>query len=148
MIHIKIKCTYLCLFIHVYYVYVCIWLFILFLYETLVSKTKRVSRIDFSQLYLVVRYFQANISGPLNIHTCMQLHRSISEIRYWCQLRSLGLQSVFQLIPKVISGVEVKPLCRTLEFFHSSLEKSCLHEAHFFAQGHNEHVCASYFQWR
>ncbi|MCJ8738348.1 hypothetical protein PDJAM_G00034710 [Pangasius djambal] len=32
-----------------------------------------------------------------------------------------GVQSAFQFIPKVFSGVEVGALCRTLEFFHTNL---------------------------
>ncbi|MCI4382982.1 hypothetical protein PGIGA_G00021130 [Pangasianodon gigas] len=46
-------------------------------------------------------------------------------------VRRSGVQSVFQFIPKVFSGVEVRALCRTLEFFHSNLNTPCLHEARF-----------------
>ncbi|MCI4376965.1 hypothetical protein PGIGA_G00197790 [Pangasianodon gigas] len=49
--------------------------------------------------------------------------------------RRSGVQSVFQFIPKVFSGVEVRPLCRTLEFFHSNLHTSCLHGARFVHRG-------------
>ncbi|MCI4394312.1 hypothetical protein PGIGA_G00167270 [Pangasianodon gigas] len=41
------------------------------------------------------------------------------------------MQSVFQFIPKVFSGVEVRALSRTLEFFHSNFGKPCLHGARF-----------------
>ncbi|MCJ8739726.1 hypothetical protein PDJAM_G00050400 [Pangasius djambal] len=43
--------------------------------------------------------------------------------------------SVFQFIPKVFSGVEVRALCRTLEFFHSNLHTPCLHGARFVHRG-------------
>ncbi|MCJ8738048.1 hypothetical protein PDJAM_G00031240 [Pangasius djambal] len=46
-----------------------------------------------------------------------------------------GVQSVFQFIPKVFSGVEVRALCRTLEFFHSNLHTPCLHGARFVHRG-------------
>ncbi|MCJ8736196.1 hypothetical protein PDJAM_G00256040 [Pangasius djambal] len=46
-------------------------------------------------------------------------------------VRRSGVQSVFQFIPKVFSGVEVRALCRTLEFFHSNLHTPCLHGARF-----------------
>ncbi|KAB5559430.1 hypothetical protein PHYPO_G00028930 [Pangasianodon hypophthalmus] len=38
---------------------------------------------------------------------------------------------MFQFISKVFSGVEVRALCRTLEFFHSKLVRPCLHRARF-----------------
>ncbi|MCJ8737963.1 hypothetical protein PDJAM_G00030110 [Pangasius djambal] len=50
-------------------------------------------------------------------------------------VRRSGVQSVFQFIPKVFSGVEVRALCRTLEFFHSSLHTPCLHGARFVHRG-------------
>lgn len=34
-------------------------------------------------------------------------------------------------IPKVFSEVEVKALCKSLEFIHSRLGKTCLHGARF-----------------
>ncbi|MCJ8730323.1 hypothetical protein PDJAM_G00183060 [Pangasius djambal] len=43
--------------------------------------------------------------------------------------------SALRFIPKVLSGVEVRALCRTLEFFHSSLGKPCLHGARFVHRG-------------
>ncbi|MCI4377832.1 hypothetical protein PGIGA_G00208400 [Pangasianodon gigas] len=49
--------------------------------------------------------------------------------------RRSGVQSVFQFIPKVFSGVEVRALCRTLEFFHSNLNTPCLHGARFVHRG-------------
>ncbi|MCJ8741355.1 hypothetical protein PDJAM_G00069720 [Pangasius djambal] len=49
--------------------------------------------------------------------------------------RRSGVQSVFQFIPKVFSGVEVRALCRTLEFFHSNLHTPCLHGARFVHRG-------------
>ncbi|MCJ8748244.1 hypothetical protein PDJAM_G00162700, partial [Pangasius djambal] len=49
--------------------------------------------------------------------------------------RMSGVQSVFQFIPKVFSGVEVRALCRTLEFFHSNLHTPCLHGARFVHRG-------------
>ncbi|MCI4391073.1 hypothetical protein PGIGA_G00130010 [Pangasianodon gigas] len=50
-------------------------------------------------------------------------------------VRRSGVQSVFQFIPKVFSGVEVRALCRTLEFFHSNLHTPCLHGARFVLRG-------------
>ncbi|MCI4392233.1 hypothetical protein PGIGA_G00143630 [Pangasianodon gigas] len=50
-------------------------------------------------------------------------------------VRRSGVQSVFQFIPKVFSGVEVRTLCRTLEFFHSNLHTPCLHGARFVHRG-------------
>ncbi|MCJ8737978.1 hypothetical protein PDJAM_G00030230 [Pangasius djambal] len=50
-------------------------------------------------------------------------------------LRRSGVQSVFQFIPKVFSGVEVRALCRTLEFFHSNLHTPRLHGARFVHRG-------------
>ncbi|MCI4389338.1 hypothetical protein PGIGA_G00096810 [Pangasianodon gigas] len=50
-------------------------------------------------------------------------------------VRRSGVQSVFQFIPKVFSGVEVRALCRTLEFFHSNLNTPCLHGARFVHRG-------------
>ncbi|MCJ8743438.1 hypothetical protein PDJAM_G00094030 [Pangasius djambal] len=49
--------------------------------------------------------------------------------------RRSGVQSVFQFIPKVFSGVEVRALCRTLEFFHSNLHTPRLHGARFVHRG-------------
>ncbi|MCJ8734611.1 hypothetical protein PDJAM_G00237230 [Pangasius djambal] len=40
-----------------------------------------------------------------------------------------------EFIPKVFSGVEVRALCRTLEFFHSNLHTPCLHGARFVHRG-------------
>ncbi|MCJ8749761.1 hypothetical protein PDJAM_G00180000 [Pangasius djambal] len=42
-------------------------------------------------------------------------------------VRRSGVQSVFQFIPKVFSGVEVRALCRTLEFFHFNLGARFVH---------------------
>ncbi|MCJ8749759.1 hypothetical protein PDJAM_G00179970 [Pangasius djambal] len=50
-------------------------------------------------------------------------------------VRRSGVQSVFQFIPKVFSGAEVRALCRTLEFFHSNLHTPCLHGARFVHRG-------------
>ncbi|MCI4392257.1 hypothetical protein PGIGA_G00144020, partial [Pangasianodon gigas] len=50
-------------------------------------------------------------------------------------VRRSGVQSVFQFIPKVFSGVEVRALYRTLEFFHSNLHTPCLHGARFVHRG-------------
>ncbi|MCJ8748149.1 hypothetical protein PDJAM_G00161710 [Pangasius djambal] len=50
-------------------------------------------------------------------------------------VRTSGVQSVFQFIPKVFSGVEVRALCRTLEFFHSNLHTPRLHGARFVHRG-------------
>ncbi|MCJ8742121.1 hypothetical protein PDJAM_G00078520 [Pangasius djambal] len=62
--------------------------------------------------------------------------------------RRSGVQSVLQFIPKVFSGVEVRALCRTLEFFHSNLHTPCLHGARFVHRGivMLEQVWASEFQ--
>lgn len=37
-------------------------------------------------------------------------------------------QSEFQFILRVFSVVEIRALCRSLEFFHSNLGKPCFHE--------------------
>ncbi|MCI4381499.1 hypothetical protein PGIGA_G00252490 [Pangasianodon gigas] len=63
----------------------------------------------------------------LDIRECFRL-------RYEKSLHSM-IQSVFQFIPKVFSGVEVRALCRTLEFFHSNLHTPCLHGAGFVHRG-------------
>lgn len=45
--------------------------------------------------------------------------------------RKLGVQSVLQFIPKMVSGVEVRVLCRILKFFHTNLGKPRLHRVCF-----------------
>ena len=54
-------------------------------------------------------------------------HKSISEVRHWCWTIMPGSQSVFQFIPKVFDGVEVRALCRPVKFFHSDLDKPFLY---------------------
>lgn len=44
------------------------------------------------------------------------------------------MQLAFQLISKVIGGVEIRAQCKTLKF-HCSLGKACLHEPHFVHRG-------------
>lgn len=48
---------------------------------------------------------------------CPFSRKSISEVRHWCQMRRCGAQWSFQFIPKVFCAVEVRALCRSLEFF-------------------------------
>ncbi len=50
-------------------------------------------------------------------------HKSISEVQHWCWVIRPGLQSVFQFIPNVFSGVEFTALCRPIKFFHAKLRK-------------------------
>lgn len=42
------------------------------------------------------------------------------------------MHSVFQLIPKAFSEVELRALCKPLEYFQTNLDKPCLHG--FFVQ--------------
>lgn len=62
---------------------------------------------------------------------CSFSHKSISDIRHWCQSRRPCVQPAFQFSPKMCSGLEVRALCRTLEFFHTNLGKPCLHGSRF-----------------
>ncbi|MCI4395832.1 hypothetical protein PGIGA_G00196580 [Pangasianodon gigas] len=71
-----------------------------------------------------------------SVNECMEATRAL--VRSGADvgmLRRSGVQSVFQFIPKVFSGVEVRALCRTLEFFHSNLHTPCLHGARFVHRG-------------
>ena len=43
---------------------------------------------------------------------------------------------VFQFIPKVFDGVEVRVLCRPVKFFHTDLDKPFLHVPRFVHGGH------------
>ena len=58
-------------------------------------------------------------------------HKSISEDGHWCWEIRPGSQSVFQFIPKVLDGVEVKALCRPDKFFHTGLDKPFLYGPRF-----------------
>lgn len=51
----------------------------------------------------------------------------IGELEHWCWSRRSGVQSAFQLIPDVFSGVEVRGVCWTLEFFRSCQTVSSLY---------------------
>ena len=42
-----------------------------------------------------------------------------------------GSQSVFQFIPKMFDGVEVRALCRPAKFFHTDLDKLFLYGPRF-----------------
>jgi hypothetical protein len=42
---------------------------------------------------------------------------------------------VFQFIPKEFDGVEVRALCRTVNFIHTVLEKTFLYGPHFMHRG-------------
>lgn len=44
----------------------------------------------------------------------------LSEVRYWCSVKRSGTQSAFQIIPKVPSAVEVRPLSAGHLFFYTS----------------------------
>lgn len=57
------------------------------------------------------------------------------KVRHWCWVRWPVVQSTFQFIPVVISRVEVRALCKPLEFFCSNLSKPCLHDL-LCAHGH------------
>ena len=46
-----------------------------------------------------------------------------------------GSQTVFQFIPKVFDGVEVKALCRPVKFFHTHLDKPFLYGPRFVQGG-------------
>ena len=46
-----------------------------------------------------------------------------------------GSQSVFQFIPKLVNGVEVRALCRPVKFFHTDLDKPFLYGHHFVHRG-------------
>jgi hypothetical protein len=46
-----------------------------------------------------------------------------------------GSLSVFQFIPKVLDGVEVRDLCRPVKFFHTNLDKPFLYEPRFVHRG-------------
>lgn len=63
------------------------------------------------------------------VEICSFRHKSIRELT-----RRPEAQSVLQLIPKMFNGIEVKALCRSLEFFHTNLGKPSLHGP--CAQGH------------
>lgn len=45
---------------------------------------------------------------------------SISKVRCWYCVKRPGVQSAFQFIPKLFLGVEVRVLCKPLEFFYSN----------------------------
>ena len=45
------------------------------------------------------------------------------------------MQSAFQLIPKVLIGVEVRSLCRPVKFFLIDLDKKCLYGPRFVHRG-------------
>jgi hypothetical protein len=68
-------------------------------------------------------------------HCCGDLipfsQKSINEVRHWGWAIRPGSQSVFQLIPKVLDGVEVRPVCRQVEFFHTDLDKPFLYGPRF-----------------
>ena len=49
----------------------------------------------------------------------------------WFWAIMLGSQSVFQFIPKVFDGVEVRALCRPVKLFHTDLNKPFLYGPHF-----------------
>ena len=52
-------------------------------------------------------------------------------------VRQLGLarQLAFQFIPKVFNGVEGRPLCRPVKFFHTDLDKPFLYGPRFVQRG-------------
>ncbi|MCI4391931.1 hypothetical protein PGIGA_G00140000 [Pangasianodon gigas] len=52
-----------------------------------------------------------------------------------CLVRRPDAKLVFQFIPKVFSGVEVRALCRPLKFFHNNLGEPCLHGPRFVHRG-------------
>ena len=80
---------------------------------------------------------------PLDVRTLLQglllfSHKSISEVGHWCWVIRPGSQLVFQFIPKVFDGVEVRALCRPVEFFHTELNKPFLYGPRF---GHGALSC-------
>lgn len=59
-------------------------------------------------------------------------HRGISEVGHWCWAIRSSSQSAFQLIPVVLGGVEVSPLCRPIKFPHTKPgKKAFLYERGF-----------------
>lgn len=50
-------------------------------------------------------------------------HKSISEVGQWCWVIRSGSQIAFQ-VQKVLDGVEVIALCRSVKFFHIKLGKN------------------------
>lgn len=57
-------------------------------------------------------------------------------VSHWSLARRPGVQAVFQFIPKVFRGVEVRPLFRPLMFMHANLGIPCFHGPRLCAQGH------------
>lgn len=56
-----------------------------------------------------------NVAGGICSRSAMgALVRARTDVGQW----SLAWQSVFQLVPKVLDGVEVRPLCRSVKFFY------------------------------
>lgn len=51
-------------------------------------------------------------------------------IVYCCQMRRSGTYPAFQIIADVFMMVECRALCRSPKFFHSRLERPCLHGGH------------------
>ena len=59
-------------------------------------------------------------------------------LEHYCgDFGQLGLvtQSVFQFIPKVFDGVEVKAMCSPVKFFHTDLDKLFLYGPRFVHMG-------------
>lgn len=50
---------------------------------------------------------------------CLFSHKSISQVRHWCQLE-------FKFLPKVLSGVGVRAMCSTLKLIRVKLDKVCV----------------------
>jgi hypothetical protein len=67
--------------------------------------------------------------------TCFHSATSITEVGHWCWAIRPGSQSVFQFIPKVFDGFEVKVLCRPVKFFHTDPNKRFLYVPLLFARG-------------
>ncbi|MCI4387901.1 hypothetical protein PGIGA_G00079600 [Pangasianodon gigas] len=83
-----------------------------------------------------IKDFMCELCGKtFSERNTMETHKLIHTGADVGMSRRSGVQSVFQFIPKVFSGVEVRALCRTLEFFHSNLHTPCLHGARFVHRG-------------
>jgi hypothetical protein len=59
----------------------------------------------------------------------------MSEVGHGCWAIRPGSQSVFQFIPKVLDGVEVRALCRAVKFFHTVLNKPFQYGPRFVHRG-------------
>lgn len=67
-------------------------------------------------------------SCDVAVGICSFSHKSITKIRVvFLQTKRPGVQLTIQFILKVLIWVEVRVLCRTLEFFQSTLGNPCIH---------------------